>query len=175
MVDVSHDFLRPVMHRQAILVDGTLGSGRDSKFLLKRAKKVVAYEVQAQAIEKAKKCFSPNELDRLEIRHESHETIKDLDESIDGAIFNFGWWPDGDTNITTIPETSLKAVQAAFDHLKPKGRMALVFYPHMAGKAEAELIESWLKTLDHRAVPTEKVTILNADNAPFALLVEKRR
>ncbi|WP_288001727.1 hypothetical protein [Holdemanella sp.] len=32
MVDLSHEFLKPVLHKQAICVDATLGQGKDTDF-----------------------------------------------------------------------------------------------------------------------------------------------
>ena len=34
MVDLSHEFLKPVLHKQAICVDATLGQGKDTDFFL---------------------------------------------------------------------------------------------------------------------------------------------
>ena len=52
----------------------------------------------------------------------------------DGVIFNFGWDPAGDHQTVTQPQDSLRAVQAALERLRVKGRMSLVFYPHAGGR-----------------------------------------
>lgn len=33
MVDLSHEFLKPVLHKQAICVDATLGQGKDTNVI----------------------------------------------------------------------------------------------------------------------------------------------
>lgn len=172
MVDVSHDFLRPVMHGQAVLVDGTLGTGRDTSFLLSKAGRVIAYEVQPEAVRRVRERIRD---ERLTIHLESHEHIADLKEEIDGAIFNFGWCPGLDPAIATEASSSLRGVQAAFEKLKVRGRMALVFYSHAGGRREAEVVLAWLKTLDASKAPVELVEMVNSPNSPFAVLVEKRR
>ena len=53
--------------------------------------------------------------------------------------------------------------------------MSLVFYPHAGGRREADLILDWLKTLDHRQYPCEKVELVNSDRSPFCVLIERRK
>ena len=133
MVDVSHDFLKPVLHRDAVMIDATLGTGRDSAFFLKKARRVIAFEIQPET---AARCRQAMEDPRLEIRVENHTGIRELDPALeaDGVIFNFGWDPAGDHQTVTQPQDSLRAVQAALERLRVKGRMSLVFYPHADGR-----------------------------------------
>lgn len=172
MVDVSHDFLKPVMHRDAVMIDATLGTGRDAAFFLKKARKVIAYEIQPETAARTAKQLKD---DRLEIRVQSHAHIGDLDLEADGIIFNFGWDPAGDHSRTTEAVESLMAVKAALRKLRRKGRMALVFYPHAHGRKEARLILDWLETLDHRVYPCEKVQLINSPNSPFCVLIERMK
>lgn len=44
------------------------------------------------------------------------------------------------TAYPTLPESSVKAVNAAADLLRPKGRMALVFYPLAPGDQERKAV-----------------------------------
>ncbi len=172
MVELSHDFLKPVLHRDAIMIDATLGTGRDSAFFLTKARRVIAFEIQPET---AARCRQRMNDPRLEIRVENHTHIADLDLEADGVIFNFGWDPEGSHDIVTQPEDSLTAVQAAQHCLRVKGRMALVFYPHARGRQEADRILAWLRTLDHRRYPCEKAELINSDRSPFCVLIERRR
>ncbi len=174
MVEVSHDFLKPVLHRDAVMIDATLGTGRDSAFFLRKARRVIAFEIQPET---AARCRQAMEDPRLEIRVENHTGIRELDPALeaDGVIFNFGWDPAGDHQTVTQPQDSLRAVQAALERLRVKGRMSLVFYPHADGRREADLILDWLKTLDHRQYPCEKVELINSGRSPFCVLIERRK
>ena len=52
MVDVSHEFLKPVLHKQAICVDATLGQGKDTDFFLSQnVHKVYGFEIQRDVFE----------------------------------------------------------------------------------------------------------------------------
>ena len=176
MVQISHDFLAPVLHAQAVCLDGTFGQGKDTAFFLdSNAAKVYAFDVQPALVEQGKAKFRT---DKAEIFNLSHE---DLDQALaaetrmlDAVIFNFGWDPAQKGGIETSPESSVKGVLAAFERLRPKGRMALVFYPHPQGKAEEERVLAALKPLNGRM---EAVMAVHPflDNAPKACLIQKRK
>ena len=124
MVDVSHDFLKPVLHRDAVMIDATLGTGRDSAFFLKKARRVIAFEIQPET---AARCRQAMEDPRLEIRVENHTGIRELDPALeaDGVIFNFGWDPAGDHQTVTQPQDSLSGPGCAG---APAGQR-----PHVSG------------------------------------------
>ena len=49
MVELSHDFLLPTLHSQAICIDATLGKGKDAQFFLDHSvKKVYGFEIQKE-------------------------------------------------------------------------------------------------------------------------------
>ena len=55
MVDLSHEFIRPVLHKQAICVDATLGQGKDTDFFLSQnVHKVYGFEIQRDVFESTK-------------------------------------------------------------------------------------------------------------------------
>ena len=49
---MAHDFLAEVVTKEDIVVDATMGNGHDTLFLAKLAKKVYAFDIQEQALEK---------------------------------------------------------------------------------------------------------------------------
>ena len=55
MVDLSHEFLKPALHKQAICVDATLGQGKDTDFFLSQnVHKVYGFEIQRDVFESTK-------------------------------------------------------------------------------------------------------------------------
>lgn len=169
MVERSHDFLKKALHKQAICVDATLGNGKDTAFFLSQnVRTVYAFEIQKDVLEKTKVKLGG---DRVHYNCCGHENMNRIQESVDAIIFNFGYCPHGNPSITTLPETSLVAVQKGIELLKPKGRMALVFYHHAQDKKEKEWIESYLSTLTSCDVC--KVEMLNHD-APYLIEIEKK-
>ncbi|MDO4467836.1 MAG: class I SAM-dependent methyltransferase [Bacillota bacterium] len=169
IVDYSHEFLLPVLHKGAVCVDGTLGNGHDTKFFLEQGvRKVHGYEIQEDVFNKTVEQLSSKRF----IGHcKSHEFIDEIEEIVDAIIFNFGYCPGKEESITTKGNTSLLAVQKAFSLLKKKGRMALVFYPHEEGKIEAKIIMEWLFTLS--GIDMIKIEMLQKD-CPYFVGIEKK-
>lgn len=172
MVDLSHEFIRPVLHKQAICVDATLGQGKDTDFFLSQnVHKVYGFEIQRDVFESTKKRLGNQ---RTCFFHVGHEYMQDyIHEEVDAIIFNFGYFPQGDPKITTQSSSSVSAVRQALNLLKVKGRMALVMYPHESGQEEAKCMEQFLKT--QTTIQVQKVQNLLVDHCPYVLLIEKRR
>lgn len=63
MVDVSHEFLKPVLHKQAICVDATLGQGKDTDFFfVANVHKVYGFEIQRDVFESTKERLDDQKL-----------------------------------------------------------------------------------------------------------------
>ena len=172
MVDLSHEFLKPVLHKQAICVDATLGQGKDTDFFLSQnVRRIYGFEIQRDVFESTKKRLGNQ---RTCFFHVGHEYMQDyIHEEVDAIIFNFGYFPSGNHDITTHSSSSVSAVKQALSLLKVKGRMALVMYPHDTGKEEAICVEEFLKT--QTTIQVQKVQNLLVDHCPYLLLIEKRR
>ena len=172
MVDLSHEFLKPVLHKQAICIDATLGQGKDTDFFLSQnVHKVYGFEIQRDVFESTKERFVDQKICFYNVGHEHMEEY--IHEEVDAIIFNFGYFPQGDPNITTHSSSSVCAVSQALNLLKVKGRMALVMYPHESGQEEAKCMEEFLKT--QTTIQVQKVQNLLVDHCPCLLLIEKRR
>ncbi len=172
IVEQSHDFLLPCLHKGAICIDATLGNGKDTIFFLNhKVKKVYGFEIQEDILKFTLNIINNDKLIGILDGHE--KMLNYVKEEIDAIIFNFGYCPDSDSDITTLPDTSLIAVKNALNTLKHKGRMVLVMYPHDQGRKEAELIEDYLKQVDHHLFYIEKSYQLNQDNSPYLIQIEK--
>lgn len=171
-VEISHAFLKPALHKQAVCLDATMGNGKDTRFFLNQGvRKVVAFEIQPNVFQK-----TVNEIKdtRLEAYCLSHIFIKDkINTLLDAAIFNFGYCPGSDSGITTQADSSLDAVKQALDCLKIKGRMVLVMYSHEEGIKEAEWISSYLSGLDSFFYSVWMLKPMNAHNSPWIIAIEK--
>lgn len=172
IVEQSHEFLLPALHKGAICIDATLGHGKDAAFFLnKKVKLVYGFEIQKEVLEKT---VSRLNNDRLKGIYDGHENIDQyVHDLVDGIIFNFGYCPGTENNIMTQSTTSLIAVQKALKLLKVKGRMALVFYPHEQGRKEAVVLETYLNSLPSSNFYIEKRIQLNQLDTPYLIGIEK--
>ncbi len=172
MVELSHDFLLPVLHSQAICVDATLGQGKDTQFFLgHHVKKVYGFEIQEDVFLNTKKNLNDSRFEGYLLGHEHMDEV--IHENVDAIIFNFGYFPSGNKEITTNVSSSVEAVKKAYRLLKIKGRMVLVLYPHEAGHIEAIKIEECVQTFSDCQV--HKLTNFMQENCPYLILIEKRR
>ena len=172
MVDLSHEFIRPVLHKQAICVDATLGQGKDTDFFLSQNVRIVyGFEIQRDVFESTKERLDDQRTCFYNVGHEHMEEY--IHEEVDAILFNFGYFPKGDPKITTQSSSSVSAVRQALNLLKVKGRMALVMYPHESGQEEAKCMEEFLKT--QTSIQVQKIQNLLVDHCPYVLLIEKRR
>ena len=76
-----------------------------------------------------------------------HENFKQyISENIDGAIFNLGYLPGGDKNITTKTNSTLKCLEDALECLNVHGVVVVVIYVgHHEGAIEGKGIFEFSK------------------------------
>lgn len=173
MVDLSHEFLLPVLHQGAICVDGTLGHGKDARFFLEQqVLKVYGFEIQEDVFKETTQAIQNKRFCPWLLGHEKIDEV--IKGKIDCAIFNFGYCPGGDESITTHSETSLIAIQKTLKLLKKKGRLALVLYPHEEGKKEASCIEEFVSSLDFNQYSVMKMKLMNQKQSPYLIGIEKK-
>jgi hypothetical protein len=123
-----------------------------------------------------KELLNKNDVTNVEIIKDSHVNIrKYVQEYVTGVIFNLGYLPDGDKNITTIAEDSLKAILESLELLKIGGVCCVVVYPgHPEGARESELLEVELRKLDQKKFNCLKYDFINWKNKPaYLIAIEK--
>lgn len=140
-----------------LAIDATCGNGHDTLFLLELGfKQVLAFDIQQSALDASKqklKEFKPKEFKKssYQLILDGHENMsRYIEQSVDCIMFNFGYLPTADKNLTTQAHTSLKAIQAAMIALSEHGLITLLCYPgHPSGKIETAEITTFLASLDN--------------------------
>lgn len=161
----------------SVAVDATCGRGNDTLWLAKRCRKVYAFDIQQEAVE------STNSL--LEAAGETGEVICDshnhidcyVKEAPDVIVFNLGYLPGGDKNVTTKAEETLLALGKSLELLAVDGILSVTMYPgHPQGACEQELILAWAKELDKSKFHCVFANMLNQpDGAPQILWITKKK
>ena len=154
------------------VIDATIGNGNDTLFLatLVTNGKVFGYDIQKAAIVATKE--KVKDFPNVYLYQESHENMINLklNKKIKIILFNLGYLPKGDKNITTKAYSTLKAIQNGLNILATNGKILVVIYPgHAEGKKEKEVILNWLEKNNY---PYEIKR--NADNpiAPFLVIIK---
>ena len=115
---------------------------------------------------------------RYELHCQSHADLLQIVQpgTADAVMFNFGWLPRADHAVFSTASSSIPALQAALEAVRPGGVVSAILYSgQVIGTDEKQSILGWL-----RALPLEKYTVLVcdfanwADTAPLPCLVLKK-
>ena len=157
-------------------VDATCGNGFDALFLCKIAGKngqVIAFDIQEQAIERTKALLETNlGFINYQIIKDSHEVINQyLTEKIDVALFNLGYLPFSDKEVTTKSDVTVNAIKNLLPFIKDDGRIYITSYiSHDTGR-EIKEINQFLNNLNKKEYSVIHMRLVNKDNFPPELFV----
>lgn len=193
MTHWSHRLLAEVLHPGDLAVDLTAGRGHDTLWLAEQVQSnqsgcVVAFDIQSAALQSCRELLAqqnyrhgvtdPSQLQDsgIHLIHGCHSQPWRLPRAPQAVLANFGYLPGGDHAITTTPDTTCQAVQQACDLVTPGGRIVLVLYTGHPGAAEeCQTIESLCQSLAPRHWHVMRLQPVNRHQAPYLLLLEKRR
>jgi trans-aconitate methyltransferase len=137
------DLLKP--HDTAI--DATCGNGKDTQILLELLPqgRVVALDIQKEALAKCKEIILS---DRVTFLHQSHGNLPKI-KGVKLVVYNLGYLPGGDKQLTTMTETTLQSVVGALALISPGGALSIMCYPgHEEGAKEEQKLLQWAEALD---------------------------
>ena len=163
------------------VVDATMGNGHDTQMLCETVGpegRVWAFDVQAQAVEETRNRLRAQGLDgRAELILSGHEHMAEYVKGpVKAVMFNLGWLPGGDHEVTTRWETTRTAVESALDLLAPMGVLVICAYPgHAEGEREKQELTAFLGGLDNRRYNVLHQRFLNAGpGAPECFVIQKQ-
>lgn len=156
-LSIAHDFIRKYVEKGDICIDATAGRGRDTVLLCSLVGDegtVYSFDIQDSAIESTKKLVSENGYDNIaRIIQDSHANLGKYVEpaSVSCIVFNFGRLPGGDPKIFTVAPSSIAALNAGLEALKPGGVMCLcIYYGGENGYGERDALLDYLRGLDDK-------------------------
>lgn len=137
-----------------LVVDATCGNGHDTAHLARlvgRDGTVVAIDVQAAALEETRRRLEADGLadGRVHLVHGCHTAMAAHVAAGAAAVvvFNLGYLPGGDHELTTRAATTPAALDAAVIAMRPGGLLVVTCYPgHSEGAVEAEAVTEWMRT-----------------------------
>lgn len=175
VLEFSKNQILRLNRNDLVSIDATLGRGSDTLFLSSISNKVLAFDIQNEAIEYSKDLLNKNNITNVTIINDSHEYMSKYIDACDVVMFNLGYLPKGDKSITTKSETTLKAIKEALKIINLNGIISIIFYPGCpSGMEEATIILEYLKTLDQKTYEIIKYDFINQiNNPPFCVLIER--
>lgn len=182
IINFSHHLLEESINKGETVIDATCGNGNDTLFLSKTVGstgRVLAFDVQEQAIQATKQLLTTNERSNVSLAHDNHAHIinyLDTTETIGGAIFNLGYLPKSDKAIITEGKTTIVALDTILSFLKKDGIIVLVVYHgHEGGEAEKRAILKHVIHLNQKDYNVLRYGFINQkNNPPFILAIHKK-
>ena len=164
-----------------VCIDATAGNGNDTLLLCElvgKEGKVVAFDIQQVAVENTKQRLSEaGFLERAQVLLESHTNMAHYAEegTVSCIVFNFGYLPGGDHNLSTQKETSIHAIYEGLKLLKKGGMMNLCIYSGGdSGFEERDAILEALRELDGKQYLVIVSNYFNRpNNPPIPVLIIK--
>lgn len=154
--DLAKEEVGKVLKLGETAVDATMGNGWDALFLAETVGeegRVFGFDVQAVAVESTRKKLVKAELlERCELLQRGHEEMAGVvPEGVGAVMFNLGYFPYGDKEVTTVGETTLLALEAGAELLREGGVLTVICYRgHPGGMEEAEKVWEWAGALEKR-------------------------
>ena len=179
-VPLVHQLLRQHLVAGNRAIDATCGNGKDTLCLARLVGEtgmVWGFDIQETAIDRTAQLLTEQGVyDRVHLVCSSHEAMAQQVESpIDAIVFNLGWLPGGNPDITTTTLTTLAALDEAKKLLAPGGILLLTCYPgHPAGRAETEQVRQYCSNIPGDSFFVWEFRQLNVSpDAPFTILIQR--
>lgn len=148
--------------------DMTLGNGHDTMFLSENFKKVIAMDIQKEAVDQFQ---APENVVKMV---KDHSRTEDLEGEPDLVIYNLGYLPGHSKTITTRAETTIKSLEIMLKKVKPGGFIIIaVYYGHDGGE-EGEKVLRFVRGLDKNYGVMHHEFINRGNNPPSLLVIERR-
>ena len=175
---MAQEILRPLIRPGDLVIDATAGNGHDTAFLAECVGPdggVLAFDVQEAALVAAR--ARVGDVAWVEFLHESHGNMNAhaADGSVAAVMFNLGYLPGEDHELTTEAAETLSALEIAARLLESGGALSVICYPgHPAGAAEAAAVEAWMTALAAGGWRVAKYGAVGTRRpAPFLLVAGK--
>ncbi|MBS0635524.1 MAG: class I SAM-dependent methyltransferase [Verrucomicrobia bacterium] len=170
-IQIAHLLWQQVVKPGDTVIDATAGNGHDSLFLASLGAKVIAFDIQPQAIENTRTRLGSFDITLHNICHSRMKEVVS-NEAIKLVVFNLGYLPGGDKSITTLLETTLLAIKTS---LEIATNISITCYPgHDEGLIEEKAILDLLSTLDPKKWSISSHTFLNRQRHPHLLFITPR-
>lgn len=176
LLDAAKSFLNGRICKTDTLVDFTMGNGHDTAYLCSLVPdgKVYAFDIQKEAIKNTRKLLTEKGYNNAELILDSHANIAKYVSSFKCGMFNLGYRPGGNKSVTTLTESTLKAVTDGINLMQKGGVLVISVYPgHAEGEKEGRELYSLLSSYDKIYYSVIQYKMINSPTSPFIFAVEK--
>ncbi len=175
-------YLQTIIEPGDIVVDATAGLGRDTVFLANcvgSGGKVYAFDIQEEALTATRFLLIEQGLSpRVDLILASHTELSQyVPDRVKAVVFNLGYLPGSDHQVTTKASTTLEAVKVAIKMLKIKGIIWITIYiGHDTGNEESQTLLNHFSTLPKKDFSVFQGSYINqGELSPYWIIIQKNR
>ena len=170
-VKFVQNFLAARLADPRLCIDATCGNGGDTAFLCRLVGKegrVLGFDIQPEAIASTRARLEQAGVPagQYALHCDSHAHLLQYVQpgTADAVMFNFGWLPGADHAVFSTADSSIPALEAALQAVRPGGVVSAILYSGaVIGTDEKQAVLAWL-----RALPLKDFTVLVCDFANWA-------
>ncbi|AID44582.1 hypothetical protein SFBM_0634 [Candidatus Arthromitus sp. SFB-mouse-Japan] len=172
ITDTVKKLLLDNVKEKNISVDFTLGRGNDTIFLSENFNYVYSFDLQKECIDD----FELKNIQNVKLILDSHENVDKYIDGFDCGMYNLGYLPGSNKEITTNAESTLISLYKAVNILNIGGFISIVLYiGHNQGKRESQEVLEFCSRLDNKRFNVAYLNLLNKNNPPSLVLINKMR
>lgn len=171
-INFTHRGINLLGTDNGVIVDGTCGNGNDTLYLATTFpnSQIYAFDIQSSAIAKTKqRC---QHLSNIKYIEKSHEYVDEYVNKINLAVFNLGYLPGADNNLTTKAESTIKAIEKILDLLVVGGGIVITLYRGAGNISESLAVTEYLKNINKDKFIVCQYDLINLSNNPYNIIVE---
>ena len=182
--ELALHIVAPYVTPGSTVIDATCGNGHDTLALAQmNPAKLYAFDIQEDAVRAATALLEAMgyrksiEGGQIILHCADHEEMENYASGpVSAVLFNLGYLPGGDKEITTKATSTLKAVEAAMELLEIDGIICITMYSgHDAGKEEKAALLNFAETLDAKQWHTAYISMPNQKHDPPEILLITRK
>lgn len=181
LTQLAHNVIRRIVQQGDTVIDATAGNGHDTQLLASlvgATGQTIAIDIQQSAI-----ASTSDRLERAglnaDLRLADHarelNSLRAAGLRVKAVMFNLGYLPGSDKQVTTDSGSTRAAIQAASEMLKPGGAITIIAYRgHAGGLEEATIVEKCLADLLTNQFETSRIDgDANNPTSPVLFVVRK--
>ncbi len=181
LTQLAHNVIRRIVQQGDTVIDATAGNGNDTQLLASlvgASGRTIAIDIQQSAIDSTSSRLERAGLN-ADLRLTDHaielRSLRAAGLQVKAVMFNLGYLPDSDKQITTDSSSTRAAIQAASGMLKPGGAITIIAYRgHAGGLEEATIVEQYLGELPTDQYRTSRIDgDANNPTSPVLFVVRK--
>ena len=178
-LDLAQLFWKKILQPGDWAIDATCGNGQDTAKLAQiigSAGGIIAIDLQKEAIASTQNRLRNSQACPIHFFCQCHSSFPSfcLEKPIRLIVYNLGYLPGGNKQLTTQTATTLASIQTALTLLQPGGMVSITCYPgHAEGACEQAALIDMVNQLDPHLWSCSHHVWENRKKSPSLLLLQK--